>query len=211
MPRPFIEPMNSSDIERRFSTKDTLQILRESDPEEVAERFKALQPYLVRIPKREQDLLYMHYVMKKTQVELGCIFNRTQAAISYRIKKAVTRLQFLMDIPEVDVEDIRRDLAPIFEEHDMDVMVGMFVHTCQTQVAADLRKKLGPEYDKTINQSYVRHKFRKNIKTLKIQSEYDVVYIKYHDLFSKICGNTNILREVKLSRWDNGTYLADEL
>ena len=82
MSRPFIEPMDSGDIERRFSNEDRLQTLRETDPAEVADRFDALQPYLARLPKREQDLLFMHFIMRKKQTELGLIFNRTQAAIS---------------------------------------------------------------------------------------------------------------------------------
>jgi len=200
MSRPFIEPMDSGDIERRFSNEDRLQTLRETDPAEVADRFDALQPYLARLPKREQDLLFMHFIMRKKQTELGLIFNRTQAAISYRIKKAITRLQFLMDIPDVDEDDIRRDLAEVFEAADIDIMVGMFHHTCQTQVARDLGS----------NQCFIRHRFHKNIRILKSQSEYEDVYVKYHDLFSKIRDNTNILREVKLSRWDNGDYIVDD-
>ena len=200
MSRPFIEPMDSSDIERRFSNEDRLQTLRETDPEEVADRFEALQPYLARLPQREQDLLFMHFIMRKKQTELGLIFNRTQAAISYRIKKAIERLQFLMSIPDVDEDDIRRDLAEIFGEEDLAIMVGMFHHTCQTQVARDLGS----------NQCFIRHRFHKNIRTLKSQSDYDDVYVKYHDLFSKIRDNTNILREVKLSRWDNGDYIVDD-
>jgi len=199
MSRPFIESMDSSDIERRFSTEDRLLYFPETDPAEVAERFSSLQPFLARLPKREQDLLFMHFIMKKKQTELGIIFNRTQAAISYRIKKAITRLQFLMDIPNVDERDIRKDLSLIFVDQDMDIMVGMFNHTCQTQVARDLDS----------NQCYIRHRFHKNIRILKQQSEYEDVYIKYHDLFSKIRDNTNILREVKLSRWDNGDYIVD--
>jgi len=201
MTRPFVEPMHSSDVERRFSNSDRLPSLAESDPAEVAARFEALQPYLVRIPKREQDLLYMFYIMKKKQTELGIIFNRTQAAISYRIKKAVTRLQFLIDIPDVDEEDIRRDLASIFSERDLNIMVGMFHHTCQTQVAEDLGT----------DQCSIRHKFRKNIGTLQDRSEYDEIFVKYHELFSKIRDNTCILREVKLSRWDTGDYIVDDL
>ena len=199
MSRPFIESMDSSDIERRFSTEDRLLYFPKTDPAEVAERFSSLQPFLARLPKREQDLLFMHFIMKKKQTELGIIFNRTQAAISYRIKKAITRLQFLMDIPNVDERDIRKDLSLIFVDQDMDIMVGMFNHTCQTQVARDLDS----------NQCYIRHRFHKNIRILKQQSEYEDVYIKYHDLFSKIRDNTNILREVKLSRWDNGDYIVD--
>lgn len=200
MSRPFIESMNSSDFERRFSNENKLLYLDETSPEEIAEKYSKLQPYLNRLPKREQDLLYMHFVMKKKQTELGIIFNRTQAAVSYRIKKAIIRLQFLMDVPDVTEEEIQRDLSEIFNQSDIDIMIGMYRHTCQTQVAKDLGS----------NQCNIRHRFHKNIKILKQQADYVEVYIKYHDLFAKIRDNTNILREVKLSRWDNGDFIVDD-
>jgi hypothetical protein len=201
MSRPFVEPIDSSDLENRFSNEDKIQYLRDPDPEDIAKEFAKLEPYLGRLPKREQDLLFMHFIMKKKQTELGIIFNRTQAAISYRIKKAIRRLKFLLSLPEVGEEDIQEDLAQIFDGHDIAIMLGMFRHTCQTQVARDMDS----------NQCYIRHRFHKNIRIIKQHADLEDgdVYVKYHDLFSKIRDNTNILREVKLSRWDNGDYIVD--
>lgn len=200
MSRPFVESLDSSVLERRFSNEDRLSYFREADPEDIAAAFEAIQPHLARLPKREQDLLFMHFIMKKKQTELGVIFNRTQAAISYRIKKAISRLKFLLSIPDVDEDDIRRDLTGLFDDNDVEIMVGMFRHTCQTQVARDMGS----------NQCYIRHRFHKNIKILKREMEYDDKYEPYHTLFDKIKNNTNILREVKLSRWDNGDYIIDD-
>jgi hypothetical protein len=199
MSKPFVESIDSTVLESRFSNEDRLSYLQESSPEDIAAAFEALQPHLERLPKREQDLLFMHFIMKKKQTELGIIFNRTQAAISYRIKKAITRLKFLLSLPEVGEEDIRRDLSGLFKAQDIEIMVGMFRHTCQTQVARDLGS----------NQCFIRHRFHKNIRILDREREYDDLYEPYYDLFSKIRDNTNILREVKLSRWDNGDYIVD--
>lgn len=199
MPRPFVEPIDSSNLENRFSNEDRISYFDETSEEDIADQFSKLEPHLKRLPKREQDLLFMHFIMKKKQTELGIIFNRTQAAISYRIKKAIRRLKFLLELPEVDEEDIRRDLSDLFDEYDIEIMVGMFRHTCQTQVARDLGS----------NQCFIRHRFHKNIKILGEQADYEDVYEPYYDLFMKIRDNTNILREVKLSRWDQGDYIVD--
>ncbi len=196
MSRPFVESIDSSDLENRFSTDDRLLYVGETAIEDIAADYERLEPYFTRLPKREQDLLFMHFIMRKKQTELGIIFSRTQAAISYRIKKAIRRLQFLVSLPQVDEAMIRQDLASIFSKDDLDIMCGMFVHTCQTQVAKDLGS----------NQCFIRHRFHKNIKILEKRSEHEATYIKYFQLFVKIRDNTNILREVKLSRWDNGEY-----
>lgn len=200
MARPFVESIDSSDLENRFSTDDRLMYIGDTPIEDLAADYDRLEPYFIRLPKREQDLLFMHYIMRKKQTELGIIFNRTQAAISYRIKKAIRRLQFLASLPEVDEDMIRHDLSGIFNSHDLDIMCGMFRHTCQTQVAKDLGS----------NQCFIRHRFHKNIKILERRAEFEDTYVKYFELFVKIRDNTNILREVKLSRWDNGDYIVDE-
>jgi hypothetical protein len=200
MPRPFIESIDFTDLERRLSNDDKIEYFDETDPEEIANRFATIQPYLIRLPKREQDLLFMHYVLRKKQTELGMIFNRTQAAISYRIRKAVVRIRFLVDLPDVTEDEIRRDLTGIFSDFDLNLMVGMWRHTCQTQVAKDLGS----------DQCTIRHRFYKNIRLLKQQMDYNDMYSKYYTLFTKIRDNTNILREVKLGRWDIGDYVVDE-
>ena len=199
MSRPFVEPIDSSALENRFSNDDRLSYFDETSQEDIAARFSVLEPHLARLPRREQDLLFMHFIMKKKQTELGVIFNRTQAAISYRIKKAIRRLKFLISLPELNEEDIRRDLPVLFEPPDIEIMVGMFNHTCQTQVARDLGS----------NQCFIRHRFHKNIRILRDHADYDAAFEDYHDLFVKIRDNTNILREVKLSRWDNGDYIVE--
>jgi hypothetical protein len=201
MARPFVESIDSSDLEGRFSTDDRLIYIGETPIEDLAGEYERLEPYFARLPKREQDLLFMHFIMRKKQTELGIIFNRTQAAISYRIKKAIRRLQFLLSLPPVDEEMIRKDLSIIFSQHDIEIMCGMFKHTCQTQVAKDLGS----------NQCFIRHRFHKNIKILERKAEEEATYAKYYTLFVKIRDNTNILREVKLSRWDKGDYIVDEV
>lgn len=200
MARPFVESVDSSDLEGRFANEDRLVYVGETPIEDLAGEYERLEPYFAKLPKREQDLLFMHFIMRKKQTELGVIFNRTQAAISYRIKKAIRRLQFLLSLPQVDEIMIRSDLSRIFETGDLDIMCGMYRHTCQTQVAKDLGS----------NQCYIRHRFLKNIRILENRSRDEVVYVKYYDLFVKIRDNTNILREVKLSRWDNGDYIVDD-
>src|SRR5208337_2422667 len=97
-----------------------------------------IAPLLDRIPKREADLIYLYFIQKKRQADIAIIFNVTQAAISYRLDRGLKRIKFLLSIPQVTEEDIRRALPEIFKEIDVNILVGMWSTTCQSQVAENL-------------------------------------------------------------------------
>lgn len=197
----IFQNMEMRDFENRFSNEDQMVYLRDADPKDIAAAFDRINPMMMRLPKREQDLLYMYFILKKRQTDLGIFFGRTQAAISYRIKKGLIRLKFLSQIPDITKEDMESDLKEVLSEVDVQIMMGMYVHTCQTQVARDMGS----------NQCHIRHRFYKSIKTLEKESDYDPKYQKYRDIFILIRDNTNILREVKLSRWGNHDDFLEDL
>jgi len=74
----------------------------------------------------------------------------------------------------------------------VDILVGMWETTCQSEVASRLK----------LTQGRVRHRFFKAVKTLETASEEDNTYEPYHKIFSAIASKRfNILREVKLPQW----------
>lgn len=184
-----------------------------------------IAPLLDRIPEREADLIYLYFIQRKRQADIAEIFGVTQAAISYRLDRGIQRIKFLLSIPQVTEEDLRRDLPAVFpttsacprcqgkkdgsQGHrsnescalckddgsiliDVDILVGMWETTCQSEVASHLG----------LTQGRVRHRFFKAVETLSGAAEEDERFEPYHQIFSAIAGKKfNILREVKLPQW----------
>jgi predicted XRE-type DNA-binding protein len=175
-----------------------------------------IAPLLDRIPEREADLIYLYFIEKKRQADIATIFGVTQAAISYRLDRGIQRLKFLLNIPQVTEEELRTDLPDVFPTRsscpsckeaspacficlgsksiliDVEILVGMWATTCQSEVAS----KLG------LTQGRVRHRFFKAVKTLEEVSKLDERYVPYQQIFSAVASKKfNILREVRLPQW----------
>ena len=176
------------------------------DPLEAAEQFLGvaedsfdpdyeaqIAPLLPRIPAREADLLEMYYLHHKRQADIAVIFGVTQAAISYRLGRGIQRLKFLLLIPSVTEEDLRESLPLVFKEAiDVNILVGMWQTTCQSEVANKLN----------LTQGRVRHRFFRAVKKLHDFAESDIRLKPYAKIFDTIADkNFNTLREVRLPQW----------
>ena len=149
-------------------------------------------PLLDRIPQREADLIYLYFIKRKRQADIAAIFEVTQAAISYRLDRGIKRIKFLLSIPEITTEGIRKDLASALPPIDIDILAGMWETTCQSEVASRLN----------LTQGRVRHRFFRVVKTLEQLADKNEVYLPYQKVFSAIADkNFNLLREVKLPQW----------
>lgn len=200
----YVIPVDPAELANRFSTPSLEdEILAEEEEATTGvrdllaeqENYEGrIAPLLDRIPKREADLIYLYFIQKKRQADIAIIFNVTQAAISYRLDRGLKRIKFLLSIPQITEEDIRRDLPEIFKEIDVNILVGMWSTTCQSQVAENLG----------LTQGRVRHRFFKAVRVLKESSDRDEKFAPYYKVFSAISGKKfNILREVKLPQWAN--------
>ena len=199
----YVIPVDPSELANRFSTPSLEdEILLEEEATSGVRELLAeeenyegrIAPLLDRIPKREADLIYLYFIQKKRQADIAVIFNVTQAAISYRLDRGLKRIKFLLSIPQVTEEDIRRDLPGVFKDIDVNILVGMWQTTCQSQVAENLG----------LTQGRVRHRFFKAVRVLKEIADSDEKFVPYYKVFSAISGKKfNILREVKLPQWAN--------
>lgn len=151
-----------------------------------------IAPLLDRIPKREADLIYLYFIKRKRQADIAAIFEVTQAAISYRLDRGIKRIKFLLSIPQITSEGIRKDLAQAFQQTDLDILVGMWETTCQSEVATRLQ----------LTQGRVRHRFFRAVKALEQLADTNDVFKPYQKVFSAIANKGfNVLREVKLPQW----------
>jgi DNA-directed RNA polymerase specialized sigma24 family protein len=200
----YVIPVDPSELANRFSTNDDPYddepAKEEAELDSVEEILAQgnyedrIAPLLNRIPQREADLIYLYYIQKKRQADIAEIFGVTQAAISYRLDRGLQRIKFLLSIPPVTEDDLRRDLPEVFKEIDVDILIGMWQTTCQSEVAS----RLG------LTQGRVRHRFFKAVKTLKDAAAKDGKFVPYHKVFNAISSKRfNILREVKLPQWAN--------
>jgi DNA-directed RNA polymerase specialized sigma24 family protein len=198
----YVISVDPSELANRFAAPapyfDDMDSFGESDLEPILASMHyetEIKPLLDRIPEREADLIEMYYIDHKRQADIAIIFGVTQAAISYRLDRGVQRVRFLLSIPQVLEEDMRRDLLEVpLKSIDVDILVGMWQTTCQSEVAA----RLG------LTQGRVRHRFFGAVKTLDRRSQEDDRYAPYAKVFNSIAGKKfNILREVRLPQWAN--------
>lgn len=166
------------------------QLLREGNYDTL------LEPLLDRIPKREADLIKMYFIDKKRQADIAIIFDVTQAAVSYRLGRGLKRIKFLLSIPHLIEEEMREELPGIFPDSiDVDILVGMWHTTCQSEVAKML----------SLTQGRVRHRFFTSIQVLEAAAQREPgKYEKYYRVFKAISNKGfNMLREVTLPQWAN--------
>lgn len=199
----YLIPVDPSEMSNRFASPEPLLDDRdEVDPnatdDEVGGVLASLnyenqvKPLLDKIPDREADIVFMYYILKKKQADIAEIFGVTQAAISYRLDRGIQRIRFLLSIPQVTEEEMRADLPRVFQDIDVNILIGMWQTTCQSEVAS----RLG------LTQGRVRHRFFVAVKQLEKKAAEDDTLLRYHKVFSAISSkNFNILREVKLPQW----------
>ncbi len=200
----YVIPLDPHELASRFPAYDPrLEEDEEEDDDISTEEAQSyfgsddfenkIVPLLDRIPEREADLIYLYFIQRKRQADIAVIFGVTQAAISYRLDRGIQRIKFLLSIPQVTEVDLRRDLPGAFPQAiDVDILVGMWETTCQSEVASRLK----------LTQGRVRHRFFKAVKTLETAADEDPKYEPYHLIFSAIASKKfNILREVKLPQW----------
>jgi predicted XRE-type DNA-binding protein len=181
----FQEPMFSDECES-FDDLDS-SVMSMDDMED------QLALLLDKIPEREADLIQLYYIQKKRQSDIAEIFGVTQAAISYRLSRGIQRIKFLLSIPCVTEEDLRKDLPLVpLKRIDVDILVGIWKTTCQSDVATKLR----------ITQGRVRHRFFIAVEQLRNKAEKDAKFEPYNCIFTSIANKRfNILKEVKLPQW----------
>jgi DNA-directed RNA polymerase specialized sigma24 family protein len=196
----YVIPVDPAQIASRFSAneadkEDQVEQNEAEEPLITRDNFETqIAPLLDRIPEREADLIYLYYIERKRQADIAQIFNVTQAAISYRLDRGIQRIRFLLSIPKITEDDIRRDLPEVFKPIDVDILVGMWETTCQSEVA----NRLG------LTQGRVRHRFFRAVKTLEGAAAKDEKFKPYYEVFKKISNKGfNILREVRLPQWAN--------
>lgn len=153
----YIQTLDPQELASRFSTTDIFEPLPEVDDAWKDMHLDKIKAVMDRLPDREADLIRLYFFLSKRQTDIAEIFGITQAAVSYRLKRALDRIRFLIEMPDVSREEIFAHLSPYFPAAiDAQIFVEMFGSTCQSEVAAILG----------ISQGRVRHRFIANLALL---------------------------------------------
>ena len=200
----YVIPVDPAELANRFADPTALLDDGASEVEEdentalfSGEDYESrIAPLLDKLPEREADLIHLYYVLKKRQADIAIIFEITQAAVSYRLDRGIQRIKFLLSIPTITEDGLRSDLSDLFEEIDLNILVGMWQTTCQSEVANILK----------LTQGRVRHRFFKAVEKLQgavaAGSSLSEKYKPYEKIFTSISSkNFNILRCVELPQW----------
>ena len=180
------------DIETRFSNEDGLSQLVSifTEPsEEALEKIERVRNMLDLLPPREADFVDLYYFRQINQTDIATIFGVSQPTVCYRLKRATSRIQFLLQLSPItrpELEDAVRGF--LSDPLDAQIMILMWETTCQSEVA----KRLG------VTQGLVRHRFIRGVKRMKDNEN----YADLAKMFDSISDNLNILREVKRPAWD---------
>lgn len=115
------------------------------------------------LPAMEQDLIHMRFTLLMRQEDIAIILCRSQAAISYRVERAIERLRYLISLPEFTEEELRADLGGVFGDIDIDIAVYLWRTGSQSEAA----RQLG------FHQTRVAHRFGKFLRNLKAEAKLD--------------------------------------
>lgn len=150
------------------------------------------------LPSREADFVDLYYFRKLKQTDIATIFRVSQPTVCYRLQRATSRIQYLLQLPSISPEELREQMRDfLLDGLDVEIMVLMFETTCQSEVA----KRMG------VSQGLVRHRFIRSIERMKNICGME----EYVRLFNIVSKNLNILREVRRSSQEPNeiTYIID--
>lgn len=196
MSQHFVIPLGPQEIARTHhhdptnAILDALDGVEPDDDDSTPLTLSALEPFFDRLPPFEGDLVSMT-LLGKRQVDIASILGITQAGISYRLSRAVERLRFFAELPDLTTDEIREVLEPLMHPFRVEVMIGMWTTSCQTEVADNLG----------FSQGRVRFHFLEGIRLLEKLARSNPFYKPYAKGFRMVQQNFNIMKEVQMSHW----------
>jgi len=182
--------VDPAELESRYSVDDLADFIdltvNDEPSEEALRSLERIQEIMEDLPPREADFVELYFFRHLKQTDIASIFKVSQPTVCYRLQRATMRIQFMLSLPDVTVDEIEDAMGVFLEDpKDVKIMVLMYKTTCQSEVA----KRLG------VTQGLVRHRFMR--ATQKMQD--DEAMQVYAGIFDAISKNLNILREVQRS------------
>jgi hypothetical protein len=179
----FLVPLSDVNLDRH-TFKSFLDLYREPDWRARANFMGRLHALLERLPPTERDAIELYFFQGKRQQVISRVLGLTQQAVSMRIRTALRRVLFLLDLPNADPDQMRHDLYRIFPKKLVTAKVLCdFAHTtCQAETA----RRTG------LTQGLVHFHLSQGMRLLQRHDSVDALF--YSAYFGSLLQRPNILR-----------------
>jgi DNA-directed RNA polymerase specialized sigma24 family protein len=153
--------MSPVEMARRFADDQGLGSL-DSVYDDVSEESSILldqvRVHVDRLPPFEADVVDMYFFHRKSQQDIADFFSVSQPTVCYRLKRAIERIQFLLQVPSgVRESMLKRDLGRVIQDPvNLNILAMLWATTCQSEAA----KRLG------VTQGLVRYRFLRSVTRL---------------------------------------------
>lgn len=186
--------MDPSDLEAVFSNEDSMSVsdldFVEALREDRAADFSKVRDALPYLHPREADYLELYFFHRLRQAAIADLFGVSQPTVCYRLRRAATRIKYILTMPAYDRDRIESDLKSVVSDPiDIQIMLEMLESTCQSTVA----RSLG------VTQGYVRHRFFRTLRALNGMRGMD----NYVLLFEHVAAHLNIMKQVQRGAWND--------
>lgn len=114
--------------------------------------FRPLMKYL---PELEAEIFWLVFEKKKHQKDIAKLLGLSQPTISYRYRRVITKLRYLMTIVDVPLRETIREMT-FLKPHEQDILYDLFFYLNQEMV--------GQKHD--VRQSTVKWIFSKTKRKL---------------------------------------------
>lgn len=132
-----------------------------------------LEKYLDLLPALEGEVLFLLCLKKKTQKDVARLLETSQPTVSYRYRRAIDKLSYLIALDAADLESVVRTV-PQIKEKERDILRALFFTANQELVGV----KFG------VRQSSVKWIFCKSMRYVAALEEKEpLVWSKHYAMF----------------------------
>lgn len=160
-------------------------------------KYESFIKFYDRVPHIEREIYKYCIDFKMGQSDIAALTGLTQGAISHRISRMFSRLDFLEEVeklspknPEAMFQDLKKYCDPV----EIELLKSVYETTSQSHSAFRLNYIFNLTGEKAINQVKLKYSFSKILRRL-----FDT---EYFNLFNYIGKNWYILSEVRLPQFD---------
>jgi DNA-directed RNA polymerase specialized sigma subunit len=116
------------------------QYLEHMLPEDIKERFPSsvyfefdVKPYLQYLPELEAEIFWLIVEKKKNQKDIAALLNLSQPTVSYRFRRVIAKLTYLVQIAEVPVRELV-DEIPFLKEREKNILFDLIFFINQEMI-----------------------------------------------------------------------------
>jgi len=91
------------------------------------------QQYLQYLPELEQEIFFLVFTKQKNQKDIAKLLHLSQPTISYRYRRVIAKLAYIMILVAVDAKELVNSL-PFLKEQEKNILIDLLFYTHQEMV-----------------------------------------------------------------------------